>query len=167
MFHITKRKTLIAFVIYFLLSLAKVSACDCPKISIEDDFEMSTMIFSGKVTGFEYRKNIPNQIRESQTDISSNQADYETMVVKFQVEQWWKGEAPPIVFLITNQLKYADGSGRYRSCDFRFYENESYLIYASGNKDELRTSICRRTKILTKAGEDLRSLGDGKKPIEN
>jgi hypothetical protein len=167
MFHIIKRKTVIAVIFCFLLSVTKVFACDCKIFSIEAEVERSTMIFSGKVLGFEYRKNIPNLFGESPANISDNQTDYETLVVKFQVERWWKGEASPVVYLITNDIKLANGNLRGSSCDYKFDENESYLVFTSGKQNELRTSSCRRTRILTEAEEDLRSLGDGKEPIEN
>ncbi len=105
------------------------------------------MVFAGKVVGFEYRKGIPNQY------------------VKFQVERWWKGEATTEVFLITSETKKSDGTSSRSSCDSNFKEGESYLVYAYGKENKLRTHVCMRTRRLTE-NKDLEILGKGKEPIE-
>ncbi len=124
------------------------------------------MVFSGKVVGFEYCKDIPNQFMESRKKDSGEQIDYETKVIKFQVERWWKGEATTEVFLVTSSTRNADGTSSRSSCDYNFTDGESYLIYAFGKGSELRTNFCSRTRPLTKAGEDLKILGEGKEPVE-
>ncbi len=172
MFHLNKQKIVISFVICLLLSAAEVFACGCvssPDESISDAVkyatEKSTMIFAGKVVGFEYRKGIPNQYMESLKKDSGKHVDYETMIVKFQVERWWKGEATTEVFLVTDETKNSDGTGSGSSCDYHFKEGESYLVYAYGKENELRTHACTRTRLLN-ITEDVKILGEGKEPVE-
>jgi hypothetical protein len=167
MLYLNKRKIIIAFVICLFLSGTKVFACECSILSTESAVEKSTLVFSGKVVSFEYRKGIANPFMELIEKQTGKRVDYETMVVKFQVERWWKGEAPSEIFLVTTRTKNADGTSSSSSCDYDFKEHESYLIYATGEKRELRTNFCMRTRQLTKAEEDLKILGEGKEPVEN
>lgn len=173
MFHLNKRKIATSFVICLLLSATKVLACSCvsmPDENVSDavkySAKQSTMVFAGKVVGFEYRKGIPNQYIESREKDSGKHIDYETLVVKFQVEQWWKGETPSEIFLVTDNTRNSDGTTSNSSCDYNFKEGESYLIYAYGKQSELRTNYCSRTRPLNKAEEDLKILSEGKKPVE-
>ncbi|MGB7068567.1 MAG: hypothetical protein WBD22_03675 [Pyrinomonadaceae bacterium] len=131
--------------------------------SVKYATEHSTAVFAGKVIGFEYRKGIPT---ESRRKVEGRQIEYETLVVKFRVERWWKDEGSE-VFLITSYTKNSDGTTTISSCDYEFNEGDTYLVYAYGKKGELRTSFCTRTKLLKKADEDLRILGEGKGPVES
>jgi hypothetical protein len=173
MFHLNKQIIVISFVICLLLSATEVFACGCPGSSdeivsdaVQHAAKQSTMVFVGKVVGFEYRKGIPNQYIESLRKDSGKYFDYETMVVKFQVERWWKGEVASEIFLVTSVTKHSDGTGSSSGCDYSFKQSESYLVYADGKENELRTNACARTKLSTKAGEDLKILGEGKEPVE-
>jgi hypothetical protein len=173
MFHLNKQKICISFVLSLLLSATNIFACRCfslPNENVNDAVkyaaEQATMVFAGKVVGFEYRKGIPNQYMESREKDSGKHIDYETLVVNFQVERRWKGEATTEVFLITDETKNADGTGTGSSCDYHFKEGESYLVYAYGKENELRTHACTRTRLLNKT-EDLKILGEGKEPAEN
>ncbi|HEV2707683.1 MAG TPA: hypothetical protein VGV59_17325 [Pyrinomonadaceae bacterium] len=143
-----------------------VFACDCALISTEDAVNKSGMVFSGKVVGFEYRKGIPNEFMTTQGKEDASQTDYETLVVKIQVEQWWKGDVPAEVVLLTSTTKNADGTMSVSSCDYHFRQGESYLIFAVGKEDAYRTSDCLRTKKLAQAEEELKILGEGKEPVE-
>jgi hypothetical protein len=117
MFHLNKQKIVISFVICLLLSATKVLACNCVFSSDESvsdavryATDKSTMVFAGKVVGFEYRKGIPNQHMESRRKDSGEKIEYETLVVKFRVERWWKGEATTEVVLATYKTKKSDGT---------------------------------------------------------
>ncbi len=103
---------------------------------------------------------------ESLKKDSGRQVDYETLVVKFQVERWWKGEVTTEIILLTSETKNSDGTGSNSGCDYSFKKGESYLIYANGKGSQLRTDACSRTKLLTKAEVDLKILGEGKEPVE-
>ena len=173
MFHLNKRKIVISFVICLLLSATKVFACGCfylPNEVVSDEVknaaEHSTMVFVGKVVGFEYRKDIPKHYLVLRDKDSDNHIDYETQVVKFQVERWWKGEATSEIFLVTDNIKNSDGTASSSSCDYSFEEGKSYLVYANGKENELRTNACARTKPFIKAEEDIKILGEGKEPVE-
>ncbi len=173
MCHLNKQKIVFSFVICLLLSATKVLACSCfylPNEKVENAvntaFKEATAVFSGKVVGFEYRKGIPNELLESQENYLGKHFDYETMVVKFQVERWWKGEASSVIFLVTSNTKNSDGSTSGTSCDYGFEKDRSYLTYTYGQDSELRTNSCTRTKLLNSAEDDLKILGEGKEPIE-
>jgi len=173
MFHLNKQKIVMAFVICLLFGATEVFACGCPgspDTNVSDEvryaFQKSTVVFAGKAVGFEYRKGIPNQYMESLKKDSGRQVDYETLVVKFQVERWWKGEVTTEIILLTSETKNSDGTGSNSGCDYSFKKGESYLIYANGKVSQLRTDACSRTKLLTKAEADLKILGEGKEPVE-
>jgi hypothetical protein len=102
---------------------------------------------------------------ESRRKDSGEKIEYETLVVKFRVERWWKGEATTEVVLATYKTKKSDGTGSGSSCDYHFKEGESYLVYAYGKGNELRTHDCTRTSPLSKT-EDIKILGEGKEPVE-
>jgi hypothetical protein len=153
------------FVICLSLNAAEVSACMCANLSPKEAIENSTTVFSGKVVGFEYRKGIPNENMDLLAREKGEKVEYETMVVKIQVERWWKGNVSSEVFLITNTVRTAN-SASMPGCDFNFKEGETYLIYAMGEKDELKTNACMRTRKLAAAEEDLSALGEGKEPVK-
>ncbi len=174
MFHLNKQKIVISFVICLLLSATKVFACGCGSsgavISLTDavkgEVKHSTMVFVGKVVGFEYHKGIPNQFMESSNKDSGKHIDWETLVVKFQVERWWKGEAASEIFMVTDETKNSDGTATTSSCNYKFKEGESYLVYAYGKESELRTDVCTGTGALAEAKEVLEILGEGKEPVK-
>ncbi|MDQ3634295.1 MAG: hypothetical protein M3405_07260 [Acidobacteriota bacterium] len=166
MFYLSKKIAILFFICLFV-SATEVFACVCPispDVTLEDlvkySVKNSSAVFTGKVIGFEYRKGIPNEFMESK------KVEYKTKIVKFQVEQWWKGELTQEIFLVTDETINADGTASTSSCNYNFNEGESYLVYAYGKEKELRVSPCARTQILSKAERDLEILGEGKKPIE-
>lgn len=124
------------------------------------------MVFVGTAVGFEYRKGIFNQYMESVKKDSGKHIDYETLIVKFQVEQWWKGKPTSDIFLVTDETKNSDGTASNSSCNYKFKEGECYLIYAYGKENELRTDNCAGTKPFNQAREDLKILGKGKVSVK-
>ena len=132
--------------------------------AVQNAAKQSTMIFAGKIIVFEYRKGVPNKYMESLNKKSGKHIEYETKVVKFQVERWWKVEATTEVFLATDETKNADGTANNSSCNYKFKEGESYLVYAYGKENELRTHACTRTRLLNNT-EDVKILGEGKEPV--
>ena len=97
--------------------------------------------------------------------------EYETLVVKVRINQWWKGEPLTEVYLLTSSTRNADGTSLHNSCDFTFHKGEIYLIfatkYSSKDENEYRTGYCSRTRKLSSADDDLKVLGEGKKPSKN
>lgn len=172
MLSLNKQKIVISFVICIFLSAVRVFACTCVSLpdenindAVKSAYDSSTMVFAGKVVGFEYRKGIPNRYMGSREKDTGKHVDYETLVVKFQVDKWWKGEALAELFLATLETKNADGTASRSSCDYRFKEGESYLVYADGKANELRTYACSRTRFLSQT-KDLEILGQGNPPVE-
>ena len=150
-----------------LFGATKILACDCPGMTTEQSIEKSKAVFSGEVIGFEYHKGIPNWSMDESAKRTGKVIDYETLVVKVRVRQWWKGETPMEIYLLTNTTRDADGSLTQSSCDFTFQKGETYLIFAAGKENDYRTSNCQRTRKLTEAKDDLNILGEGKAPLEN
>jgi hypothetical protein len=47
-------------------------------------------------------------------------------------------------------------------CGYPFKEGQEYLVYAYGKEEPFNTDLCSQTKLLSKAGPNLRVLGDGR-----
>ncbi len=94
MFYLNKQKIVIMFVICLCLSATKVLACKCSIASASSSVNKAAKVFSGKVVGFEYRKGIASSIIDFREKATGVKIDYETKVVKVQVERWWKGNVP-------------------------------------------------------------------------
>jgi hypothetical protein len=165
MIHLNKQKIIISAVICLFLSAINSFACSCDPSdesvndAVKNAIKQSTVVFVGKFVGYEYRKGIPRRY-------TKEPIEYETRVLIFQVERGWKGETTSKMFLATDRIRNADGTGSGSSCDYDFEKGETYLIYAYGKENELRTDYCTRTELLTKAEEDLKILGEGKEPVD-
>ncbi len=167
MIQTIKRKIILMLFVCSLFGATKILACDCPGLTTEQAVEKSKAVFSGEVIGFEYRKGIPNWFMDEQAKQTGKAIDYETLVVKVRVKQWWKGDAPTEIYLLTDSTRNADNSSLRSSCDYTFHKGETYLIFATGKENDYRTSNCQRTRKLTEAKDDLNILGEGKEPLEN
>ena len=154
-----------------LFGATRTLACDCPRLTTEQAIEESKAVFSGEVIGFEYHKGIPNWSMDESAKRTGKVIDYETLVVKVRVKQWWKGETPTEIYLLTNTTRDTDGSLTQSSCDFTFDKGETYLIFATKfntkKENEYRKGYCSRTRELSAADDDLKILGEGKKPTED
>jgi hypothetical protein len=119
-------------------------ACRCPPRKPSADISRYVAVFSGRVTKVTI-KQPPHEIGR--------------YTVTFEVERVWKGETKKEVTLIT----------RTSSCDFRFREGESYLVFASILYDGsgLTTHKCSRTGLVADREEDIGLLGEGRIPEEN
>ncbi len=152
-------KTRILAIGLFLLGVRPATGLECPpRASVADALSRATAVFSGEVVAEEYRR--------VDYSASGGVGEARVLVVKFKVERWWKGGDAEDVFLYTSVMKTPDGRRIATSEEafFSFRKGESYLVYAYGPPDKLRTSGCARTKNLTQAGEDLRELGEGNAP---
>jgi hypothetical protein len=158
---------LICFFSFFFSFVKGAIACDCPLITPEKAFERADIIVSGKIVGAEYRKGIISPMMESVAKDNGIKLDYEVLVLKVQVDKWWKGDAPEEIYLVMEQTKNADGTSTQSSCDYSFNVGGNYLIYASKREGFYRTGACSRTQKLSQATKDLEILGAGKKPIRN
>ena len=171
MIQTIKHRIILAFLICSIFGATKTLACDCPSLTTEQAVDKSKAVFSGEVVGFEYRKGIPNWSMDERAKETGMVIEYETLVIKVRVNQWWKGKPPTEVYLLTSSTRNADGTSLRNSCDYTFHKGETYLIFATQfntKKDnEYRTSDCLRTRKLSAADGDLKFLGEGKKLLEN
>lgn len=164
---------LLAILVLMILGVSSASACVCGGSNIPRTLRervngavaLSASVFTGKVVAFEYRKGIRNEYMESQR-AAGQTVEYETMVARFEVDRWWKRDLPAVTYMITQVTRNSDGTASHNSCDYNFKLGEKYLVYASGNNDELATHKCSRTATATQASADLEILGEGFRPIE-
>lgn len=117
-------------VVFLFASAENSLACSClfsdkpVKTQVKKAYKDSNAIFSGEVT----------EITESSTD------EY-YLIVKFKVEESWKGKAEKEITITTA----ADSA----MCGYGFKVGEKYVVYAHGSDDELSTNICSRTTFVT------------------
>jgi hypothetical protein len=160
-----KHLRLLYFFIFFFINVSSTFACLCDGTpTVAEELKEATAIFSGKYVGGEYRKGIVNQFREMQGEVDGKKVEYEVLVLKFQVQRWWKRNLSNEVILVTDQTRASDGTTSVGDCGLGFEKGEPYLIYAYGKENELGTDACTRTKKLKRAKEDLKQLGKGNSP---
>ncbi len=129
---------LFSFIIIFAANYSASHACSCLapetddlRVLVETDYKNSTAVFSGEVI-----------------EITRDEAAMEIRV-KFRREKNWKGDAPEEFI-----LKTADNSAM---CGYNFEKGKKYLVYARGDKADLRAEICTRTAPLA-ANKDIKIL---------
>lgn len=156
-----------------IFGVATAFGCSCIKLdesvteNITNAINNASVVFTGKVLAFEYQKGISNAHQEEFLRSRGKPLDFETLVVKFEVDAWWKTKLPPIFYLATDTTKNSDGTGSTTSCEYGFRIGETYLVYATGRGRETRNIACSRTAQLTRAQDDLNTLGPGKKPRDD
>lgn len=144
-------------IMLILLTGSNAARLDCSKpISVPEELNRATAVFSGEAVAEEYRK--------MDFSASGGVGEAEVLVVKFRVKRWWKGAGVEKAVLYTSVTKVPGGGTSSLAEDFRFRKGVSYLVYAYGSADKLRTSACTRTRKLAEAEEDLRELGEGSAP---
>lgn len=124
------------------------SACSCAELSsVEEAFERSAAVFSGKVLDIKKKKSLKGYTYKS---------------VLFEVTNTWKGVEQTQIIIITGE-----GGG---DCGFNFIEENEYLVYANESTmygaKSLVSSMCGRTNVLISSQNDLAVLGEGEVPIE-
>ena len=150
------RKVLPIFVIIFISIIllgffpSITSACSCAELpSVEEEFERSQAVFSGKVVDVREKRSIKG---------------YQTKSVLFEVTNTWKG-------VKQSQMIITTGQGGGGDCGFDFKEGQEYLVYANESTlygaQSLASTICDRTNELSVLQEDLKILGEGQPPIED
>ncbi len=161
-----KHLRLMYFFIFFFINVSSTFACLCDRTpSVAEELKGATAIFSGKYVSGEYRKGIVNEFRRMEEEIDGKKIEYEVLVLRFQVEKWWKGNLSNEVILVTDQTRASDGTTSVGDCGLGFEKGQRYLIYAYGKENELGTDACTRTKKLKRAKADLKQLGEGNDPI--
>jgi len=137
-------------IILFIISFpSNTSACSCAELpSVEEEFERSQAVFSGKVVDIREKRSIKGYITKS---------------VLFEVTDTWKGVKQSQIIITTGQ-----GGG---DCGFDFKEGQEYLVYANESTmygaKALVSTLCNRTNEWSVLQEDLKILGEGQPPIED
>lgn len=156
---------LIGSISCLLLAQSVGLACRCADTAPErtlaqrvlESKDRAKVVFSGKAIAKETIKAVKT--------ISEQPAEVELVMMRFKVDRWWKGDVKDEVVLFTGEIKMSDGLRSASSCDYDFEIGKSYLIYAYEFEDQVQTDYCSRTRLLEKAEEDLKELGEGKSPI--
>jgi len=130
-----KKTRLILIAIPLLLLIrSEAYGCKCGQPTIESSFEKVPLIFTGEVIKLDPFRAV------------------------LKVEKMWKGELTEEIVLLTGGRRDTGGNVVVNSCDFRYALGERYLVYASGSGNELKASVCSRTRRLEVAADDLRVL---------
>ncbi|MBD8038435.1 hypothetical protein H9635_16950 [Solibacillus sp. A46] len=144
------RKAMILLTFIFIIGSfpSITSACSCAELSsVEEEFERSTAVFSGKVIDIKKKKSLKG---------------YSYKSVLFEVTNTWKGVEQTQIFITTGE---GDGD-----CGFNFIEGNEYLVYANESTmygaKSLVSILCSRTNVLSSSQNDLEVLGEGEIPIE-
>ena len=147
-----KTMTLLAFIFIGMFIIGSfpsiANACSCAELpSVEEEFERSKAVFSGKVVDINEQSSLKGSTSTS---------------VLFEVTNTWKGVEQSQIIITTGQ-----GGG---DCGYHFTEGKEYLVYAYESTmygaNSLVTVICNRTGVLNSSQEDLEVLGEGQPPIE-
>jgi len=127
--------------VFFIVSLSIAPetsyACWCPKLEPQAELDRAEKVFSGNVIEIQYvqEKNGPS-----------------THAVLFEVDRVWKGVEQ------SRTIVYNKGD----SCGFNFEEGKSYMVYTYDKNGESYTNFCYGTVELSKAGENIKALGQGR-----
>ena len=152
MIYLKKAMTILVFIfsgIFIISSFPSItSACSCAELpSVEEEFERSKAVFSGKVIDIKDKRSLKG---------------YRSKSVLFEVTNTWKGVEQSQIIITTGQ-----GGG---DCGYNFIKGEEYLVYAGESimygTNSLVSTMCDRTDVLSSSQEDLEVLGEGKPPIE-
>lgn len=135
---------LIVLTVMFAFS---VSACSCiqPQ-SPTNAMETADAVFSGTV----------EKVTATSFGSSINSVTY-----TFKRGNIWKGPEPVMI-----EVKTASNSA---ACGVNLEEGKEYLVYAyyaedESGKQELTTTLCSRTALLSEATEDLKALNEAQTP---
>jgi len=124
------------------LSISDVKACTCDIVGPPcEEYWQSQAVFAGKVI-----KKSTFYVEEGEGD---SRHKYQQVLVRFSIEQVFKGVAGDEVEIVTGL-----GGG---DCGYHFKDGERYVVYAirSGrDKSRLYSGICNRIKLVDEAEED-------------
>jgi len=148
MMYVKKAMIFLVFIFMIVSFPSITSACSCANLpSVEQEFESSKAVFSGKVIEIKEKRSLKG---------------YSIHSVLFEVTNTWKGVKQSQLIVTTGQ---GDGD-----CGYPFIKGQEYLVYADDSNMYGATSlvsvICDRTDILSTSQEDLEILGAGQPPIE-
>jgi hypothetical protein len=111
------------------------------KLDPKAELDRAEKVFSGNVIEIRYEQ------EKSEASMGTSRRSN-----LFEVDQVWKGLEQ------SRTIVYSDGG----SCGFMFEEGKSYMVYTYDKNGESYTNFCNRTVELSKAGEDIKALGNGR-----
>jgi hypothetical protein len=120
------------------------------------ELKSATAIFAGKVIAQEYRPILNPTTEEPEGS--------QVLITKISVDRWWKGDGGEEVEMYTSVTKLPNGLTRRFAENFNFELGKRYLVYAYGQADQLATDVCRLTRNIEQATDQLRELGEGTEP---
>ncbi len=131
-------------IVTFILILQTISAglsfaCSCTPKSVQEYFTQADIVFTGEVLEL------------------SKEGEY-GLKATLKPLKLYKGMYNKILTVMTIDRTKAPGL-----CGYSFAKNEKVLVYGNGNvnTDAFSTDICRGTKSLSDAQEDLKELEKG------
>src|SRR5688572_23213950 len=130
---------LVMIVVSFVLAFGNNTpafACSCFPVPVQQRFEESSVVFSGRVI----------ETETIQSDMNAT----------FQIDKAWKGISEDAVTVETATAE--------SMCGYVFEEGRSYLVYAFGDEHPLGTGSCGNTMPIETATEHLAVLGEGYVP---
>jgi hypothetical protein len=138
----------VAAIVLFSLYSSGALACSCAReedgrAGVAQALQKADLVFVGRIESKE---------KYSVDEVDGVKLEYER--TQFYVVQSWKGEKATRV--------YVESMITCCMCGYVFPETGSFLVYASGpNRDGYySTSICRRTKPLREATQDIALLDE-------
>lgn len=141
-----KKTYLILLVVALLLIHPEVTlACVC---------ELPDRVLSAE----EVTALITQRLHGATAVFSGRVVEADTFKVKFKVDKQWKGHTTEEITLLTGAVKNTDGTLSSSTCDYGFRLGDSYLVYASGNTDGLRTHKCSGTNLIKYAEKEIEKL---------
>lgn len=117
---------------------APARACSCMATTVEDAIASSSAIFEARVERVE--------------------PDGAVLVVTLAVTQAWAGVEGEHVTVRTR--------GDSAACGFPFEEGGRYLVFATGESEQLAVSLCSHTARIEDAAADRGALGAGVIPVD-
>ena len=136
-----------SFVMLTVLSFPRpASACSCLQTSVTDAFAQADVVFTGRVVSIR----LGNPLEPGVISTA------DPVLIALDVSGYWKGPVSRVITVTTRRSEM--------SCGFTFQTGRDYLIYAYKGEAGRTTDLCSRTRSVTKAADDLKSLGVAKVP---
>jgi len=133
-----------AFCFFLLCGAENVFGCSCMLddkplgVQVKRAFKNSTAIFSAEVIS-----------------VTDDPADEYSLIVKMKVGKYWKGKIGKEVVVKTARQS--------AMCGYYFEVDHNYVVYAFGEKTEMKTDNCSRTSGY-QGNADVKFLNRLKKP---
>lgn len=143
---IMKKITFLTLIFVALFAFTQIKALACTCVSIGESLEQEIK---------SHLKNDEAVFVGKLIEINNASADGDRLI-KFQVEQFWKGALTEEIIIATENDK--------SSCAYPFEKEKTYLIFVNTYNDKLYTGGCIPHREISRATEELKILGKGTKP---